>query len=270
MPSTLRDRVLLITGAASGLGREVAVQAAAEGAIIAAVDLDAAGLASLVSEVGMERAACARADVTNRPALEAAVASLTRRLGAIDVLIANAGVGGEISAVEFSAAHLERLVRINLIGVANSIAAVLPGMLRRGRGHLVAVSSIASLRGMPYGASYCASKAGINALMDSLRVELHPLGIRCTTVCPGWVRTAIARESTLRKPGIMSVSRAARGVLAAVRRRRTFSAFPLLARVLVGFLAAAPALVSDPLCRLCFGRRRKPARGAAALARRSA
>ncbi len=76
------------------------------------------------------------------------------------------------------------MIRVNLVGVANSIAAVTAGMLERRRGQIVAISSLASFRGFPHMAGYCASKAGVNALLDSLRVELKPLGIDVTTICP--------------------------------------------------------------------------------------
>jgi NAD(P)-dependent dehydrogenase (short-subunit alcohol dehydrogenase family) len=249
MSRSLRDKVVLITGAGSGLGRQLAVELAREGALVAALDLHPAPLRALEAEVDTRRLAWRCADVSDLPGLSAAVAALEQQLGPTDVLLANAGIGLEIPAVRFSAAELERQVRVNLIGVANSIGAVLPGMLARGRGQLVAISSLASFRGWPRGAGYCASKAGINALMDSLRLELAPLGICCTTVCPGWIRTPLARQSALRQRGIMAVDRAARSVLAAVRRRRAFAAFPLVPRLAVGLVNWLPTALGDALVR---------------------
>src|SRR5207245_2000808 len=100
----------------------------------------------------------------------------------IDLLIANAGIGIETSALAFRAEDIEAQIRVNLIGVANSIEAVLPAMLARRRGHLAAISSLASYRGLPKMAGYCASKAGVNALLDAVRVEVRSHGIAVTTI----------------------------------------------------------------------------------------
>src|SRR5262249_10857703 len=149
----------------------------------------AEGLTRLIADLPGKRIACAVADVTQRDALERAVAGLQDQLGPIDMLIASAGVGRETSALKYNSADIEDVIRVNLIGVANSIGAVLPGMIERRRGRLVAISSLASFRGLPRMAGYCASKAGVNALMEALRFELKPFGIHTTVVCPGWVRT---------------------------------------------------------------------------------
>jgi NAD(P)-dependent dehydrogenase (short-subunit alcohol dehydrogenase family) len=266
MPTSLRDKVVLITGAASGLGRQLALELAREGAAIAAIDLQAGPLQVLCEEMGSRRAGWAVADVGDGTGLSATVNALERALGPVDVLIANAGVGTETPALAFCPGDLERQVRVNLLGVANSIGAVLPGMLRRGRGQLVAISSLASYRGMPRGAGYCASKAGVNALMDSLRVELRPHGIACTTVCPGWIRTPLARQSSLRKRGVLDVDRAARRVLTAVRRRRPFAAFPLAPRLAVALMRWLPVPLGDALAGWSLGRKGRGSAPAAAAA----
>ncbi len=265
MSSTPRGPVVLITGAGGGLGRELARQLARRGAIIAAIDLEVTLLDSLRAEVG---GAGAIADVTDRLALQTAVATLEARLGPIDVLIANAGIGRETPAVDFRAQDVEAQVRVNLVGVANSVAAVLPGMLARGRGHVVAVSSLASYRGIWHGAGYCASKAGVNALMDSLRLELKPLGIDCTTVCPGWIRTPLAQRFSLPKPATLDVEAAARHIVGAVARRRRFYAFPLAARLVMAALRWLPAVLTDAPIRHYFSRNQR--KRAAEAARRAA
>src|SRR6058998_1062251 len=135
--SSFADRVALITGAGSGLGRELAKTLAAEGAIIAAIDLTPEPLASLSKELAGSHVAWAVADVTDRAALRAAVRQLHEKVGPTDLLIANAGVGRETSALNFHAEDIEGIVRVNLMGVANSIEIVLPGMLERKRGHIV-------------------------------------------------------------------------------------------------------------------------------------
>jgi NAD(P)-dependent dehydrogenase (short-subunit alcohol dehydrogenase family) len=238
-------RVAVITGAASGIGKQLALQLAAEGWAVAAVDLQQEPLAKLAVELSGKPTAGAVADVTDRAALMPAVARLQEQLGPADLLIASAGIGMETCALDFRAEDFEKLVLINLIGVANSIAAVLPGMIQRRRGHLVALSSLASFRGLPRMAGYCASKAGVNALLDSLRVELRGHGIAVTTICPGWIRTPMTADLDVEMPHLMDVDEAARHIRGAIRRRLPFYAFPPPSARRVRLLRWLPCRVSD-------------------------
>jgi NAD(P)-dependent dehydrogenase (short-subunit alcohol dehydrogenase family) len=226
------DQVALITGAGSGIGRALALALAAEGARIAALDLHPQGLSELLHELAAQQAspgphASAVVDVTDPAAHQAAVVDLEGQLGPTDLLIACAGLGRKTSASDFSANVVGDVLRVNLIGVANSIAAVLPGMRARRSGHLVALSSLASFHGIPHMGAYCASKAGVNALLDSLRVELRPLGIAVTTICPGWIRTPMTQQPDL-PLGIqlMDLADAVRIMMKGIRARRPFLAFP--------------------------------------------
>jgi short-subunit dehydrogenase len=241
------NKVVLITGAGSGIGRELARQMARRGAVIAALDLHPEPLESLITELKTDNfgAGWEVADVTDRPSLHRAVAAFTRSLGPIEILVANAGIGLEISVRNWQAEIVERQVAVNLVGVANSIEAVLPGMLERKRGHLVAMSSVASYRGIPPLTGYCASKAGVNALMDGLRVELRPQGVHCTTVCPGWVRTPLTASVNLPMPGILEVEDACQRIVRAIEKRKPFFAFPATTRRQLQLLQLLPARLSD-------------------------
>ena len=221
-------RVALITGAGGGLGQALARELADAGYAIAGVDLQLEPLAELERTLQSKGkpVAIMPADVTDAEGFRKATAMLEERFGQIDLLIANAGIGRENPAIGFSAADFEAQIRVNLIGVANSIAAVLPGMLARGHGHLVAISSLASYRGLPLMAGYCASKSGVNSLMDALRVELRPHGICTTTLCPGWVRTAMTSNLRFPVPRMLEADDAARRMVRAIERRLPFYAFP--------------------------------------------
>jgi NAD(P)-dependent dehydrogenase (short-subunit alcohol dehydrogenase family) len=243
------NRVVLITGAGSGIGRQMALTLAAEGAAVGALDVNPDGLESLAAELKGKPVGTAVADVTDRDSLYPAVHGLERCVGPTDVLIANAGIGTETGADPYNAEGIEAQVRVNLIGVSNSIGAVLPGMIERRHGHLVAISSLASYRGLPKMAGYCASKAGVSALMESLRVELSPLGVAVTTVCPGWIRTPLTENIGVPHPYLMDPQEAVRRILGAVRQRRAFLAFPGPPVRRLRLLRVLPAGASDWLVR---------------------
>jgi NAD(P)-dependent dehydrogenase (short-subunit alcohol dehydrogenase family) len=242
---TFQDRVVLITGAASGIGRQLALTLAAEGARVAALDRQAPGLEALVADLKGKPVATAVADVTDPAAVRDATSRLEAQLGPTDLLIASAGIGVETSATDFRAEDMAAVINVNLLGVVNSIAAVLPGMRERRRGHLAALSSLASYRGLPRMAGYCASKAGVNAVLDALRVELRPFNIATTTICPGWIRTPMTAPLDLPVSDMMDVAEAARRIVAALRARRAFVAFPAHDVRQVRLLRYLPRAVSD-------------------------
>jgi short-subunit dehydrogenase len=254
---SFQNRVVLITGAASGIGRQLAVTLAAEGARIAALDRQSTGLDSLAAELKGKALACAVADVTAVQAVRDAVAQLESKLGPTDLLVACAGIGGATPAISFRAEDVAGLVQVNLLGVANAIDAVLPGMCRRRQGHLAALSSTASYRGLPKIAGYCASKAGLNALLDSLRVELRPLGIAVTTICPGWVRTPMTAALGVPNSAMMEVGEAVRRIVRALRARQPFIVFPAGRAWWVRLLRHTPRGFSDWLTRSTYERRSK-------------
>jgi short-subunit dehydrogenase len=244
-------QIALITGAASGIGRELARQLGSAGWRIAGIDRAEEGLKTLEKELDSKGTRCAGAvaDVTDAAALQRAVDTLENQLGPTDLLIASAGLGIETSALSFVPETFAAVVNVNLTGVANSVAAVLPGMLRRGRGHLAAISSLASFRGLPSMAAYCASKSGVNALMEALRLELEPRGIATTTICPCWVRTPMTANLNLAIPRMLEVEDAARRIVRALHRRRKFVAFPAGDAWRVRLLRWLPAGLSDWIVR---------------------
>lgn len=231
------------------MGRELARQLAGQGTAIAAVDRLADGLITLDQEITArgQRVAWAASDVCHAERLREQTLKLEEQLGPIDLLIACAGVGIETSALDLRAQDVAKVIQVNLIGVANSIACVLPGMLQRRRGHIAAISSVASLRGVPRLLAYCASKSGLNALLEGLRVEVKPHGIAVTTICPGWIRTPMTAAIKTPPRGILEVDDAARRILSALRRRMAFFAFPRSLAWRLQLLHWLPATWSDAI-----------------------
>jgi NAD(P)-dependent dehydrogenase (short-subunit alcohol dehydrogenase family) len=243
--STFSNQVVLITGAGSGLGRQLAVSLAREGAAIAAIDLTAESLTAVGAELSGTSFAWAIGDVTDRDLLHKAVAEVQQKLGRIDVLVANAGIGIANPAVPFRAADFEAQIKVNLLGVANSVEAVLPAMLERKSGHIVGISSLASYRGLPHMLGYCASKAGVSSLMEGLRVELKPHGIAVTTICPGWIKTNLSKMVAVPPEQIMELPYAASRIVEAIRRRLPYCAFPRAMTRKVRLLKWLPCGISD-------------------------
>ena len=221
-------RVAVVTGASSGIGAELARQLAGSGWRVGLTARRAGDLEALAVAIRAAGgiAAVAPADAADPDATRGAIAALADELGPIDLLIANAGLGLGTPAGAFSAADVERMVRVNLLGAAYAIEAVLPEMLRRGRGQIAGISSLAAYRGLPGGAGYCASKAGLTALLESLRIDLRRRGIAVTAVHPGYVRTPMIAGADHPLPLVLDVGPAARIILKGIAARRPHVAFP--------------------------------------------
>ncbi len=233
---------MVVTGASSGIGRALAVRLAAEGVRVGAVAQRADLLSELAAEIRSSGGSIhtAAADVTDRPALHDALNLLAAQLGGIDRLIANAGVGETLPADHPDhVANLEHTTRVNYLGVVYAFEAVLPAMLARRSGHLVAISSLAAYKGLPGSAAYCASKAAVLSYCESLRIELRGR-IHVTCVCPGFVTTPMTAQNHGPMPLVMSADEAARRIVRALHRRPGVYDFPWTMRRLMGLSRWAP------------------------------
>ncbi len=239
---TFSGQVAVVTGASSGIGWELARQLAADGARVGLVARRREPLESLASHIRAAggSAAVSPADVGERTQVEQAVAGIVAELGAVDLMIANAGVGMPTFRDPINIADVEAMFRINLLGVVYSFAAVMPEMLRRGRGHLAAVSSLGGYVGLPGESAYCASKAAVNVYLDGLRVNLRDRNIRVTTLCPGFVTTPMTAANNFWMPGLLSAEQAARRMLRALRRGKKVYNFPWTTHWLMQLLKIMP------------------------------
>jgi len=146
--------------------------------------------------------------------------------GRIDVLIANAGIGLTADAAEMQPADLARVFNINVIGAANSVAAVVPQMVAHGSGQLVVISSLAAYRGLPKSAAYCASKAAVSAFFESVRLDLKGKGIAVTIIHPGFIKTPLTEGRHADMPFLMELQDAVQLIVGAIERRKKSYAFP--------------------------------------------
>ena len=229
------EGVAVITGASSGIGRALAIELAREGYRVGLIARRADLLEAVVARIRDEggSADCVPAAVTGRDEIRQAMGALTERLGPIDLLVANAGIALGTDALVPAAESLEAEFRVNVFGVFYAIEAVVPSMLERGGGHVVAISSLAAHRGLPGAAGYCASKAALTRLVEGLRPDWARAGIHATTVHPGYVRSEMTDRNRFRMPLLMETDRAARLIARAIRRKRRVYEFPWRMSLLV-------------------------------------
>lgn len=247
-PTATEHRVVLLTGAANGIGRATARALARRGYRLALVDRDAEGVGAVAGEVreaGATASACA-ADVRDPEALARAVAGLEREVGPTDVLVACAGVGRLSSATDLDLPGLKDMFDVNVLGVAHAIGAVAPGMIARGAGHIVGISSVAGYRGMPWMPGYSATKAAVTTYLEGLRPAFKRRGVRITTVYPGFVRTGMTVATPFRRPvPMLEPEQAAEYLVRAVVRRPRDYVFPFSTALGMAVLRGMPAFLYD-------------------------
>ncbi len=197
----LSGRTVVVTGAGSGIGRELALLCATRGADLALCDIDERGLAAtadVARDLG-RRVVTQQVDVSDAGQLHEFAAKTEVELGAVDLVANNAGVAVIGGFLDTTARDWDRLVSINLMGVVHGCQAFLPSMVASGRrGHVVNVASAAGLLANPDLGAYSATKFAVVGLSEALRVELRPHGIGVTAVCPGIINTPITRNTELR------------------------------------------------------------------------
>ena len=241
-------RVIFLTGSSSGIGAALALELASRGAVLGLAArrrelLDQ--LAEQCTEIGGTARTFA-VDVTDETAVAAAAEALRSEFGQIDVLIANAGIGGnDDDTRSYKPASVRKVVDINLLGAVNAVHAVLPQMIERGSGHLVAISSLAGFRGLPKSAAYSASKAGMTAFFESVRLDVMDKGIDVTIIQPGFIKTPLTSGRHNKMPFLMELEDAIPHFIKAIEKRKKFAAFPWQLATIVRAGKFMPAWLYD-------------------------
>lgn len=240
-------KVVLITGASSGIGSALAVELGRRVASVGLFARRAEELMKVAEEVERVggKALVLPGDVRQAPEIEAAAARLREQWGRIDLLVANSGIGVITPASELRAEAVANVISVNTIGVVNSVAAVLPDMLERRGGHLVAISSLAAYRGMPKSAAYSASKAAVSTFFESLRVDLRGSGVDVTIIHPGFIKTPLTAGRKGKLLFLLELDDATRRIVRAIERRPRTYAFPWQLAGLVRLLKFMPNALYD-------------------------
>jgi NAD(P)-dependent dehydrogenase (short-subunit alcohol dehydrogenase family) len=261
------DRVAIVTGGASGIGRALGAALVRRGAQVVLADVEgtaAAGVAQQLTAMGPGTASGAPMDVRDAAAVAALVADTAGRHGRLDLMFNNAGLGIGGPVEELALAHWDRAIDVNLRGVVHGIHAAYPVMLRQGHGHIVNTASLAGLVPTPGAALYGTTKWAVVGLSLSLRGEAAPRGVRVSVVCPGGVDTPIldkgmpsdlprvptaeaidarARITKFSGGHLYSADALAADVLHGVDRNRAIIVAPRQARIMWRLMRLSPSLL---------------------------
>jgi NAD(P)-dependent dehydrogenase (short-subunit alcohol dehydrogenase family) len=238
-----KDKVAIVTGGASGIGRALCKLLGQRGAQVVVADINGEGaerVASALSESG-GRAKAAYLDVSEQKDVRALIDETAARMGRLDIMFNNAGigVGGEERDIDLE--HWQRVLSVNLWGVIYGTTAAYSLMAEQGFGHIINTASLAGLIPTPTLISYCAAKHAVVGLSCALRAEGADLGVKVSVVCPGLVDTAILHVSDVINADLddlrekipfkmMDATQAGRAILRGVRRNRPIIIFPFHAR----------------------------------------
>jgi short-subunit dehydrogenase len=253
----MRDpRVVLITGASSGIGEALALEYAGRGVFLALGGRNAARLAGVGERCQAKGAEVETSvlDVTDANAMELWIAGLAARRP-LDLVIANAGIGAGSGSGGESESQARHVFSVNLGGVLNTVFPAIKAMTAQTdtkdgqRGQIAVMSSLAGFRGYPGAPAYCASKAAIKVHGEALRGELDSQGIAVTVICPGWVRSRMTEKNRFLTPLLMDSQRAARIIRRGLARNRARIAFPRRMYFLAWLTATLPPGLIDPLLR---------------------
>lgn len=208
------SRAVWITGASSGIGRELALQLARRGDSVAVSARRADELQKLAAEAGPGRVLPYPVDVGDAAAMARAADEIEAALGPLDLAVFNAGTHAPVEIERFSAAPFRHLMEINYMGAVNGLAAVVPRFVARRAGHVAVVSSVAGYRGLPSASAYGPTKAALINLCESLKPDLDRYGVKISLINPGFVRTPLTDLNPFPMPFLMEADAAARRIVA--------------------------------------------------------
>jgi NAD(P)-dependent dehydrogenase (short-subunit alcohol dehydrogenase family) len=244
---TAKDGIAWVTGASTGIGREVASQLAAAGWTVAVSARSQAGLDSLAA-LHPGRMIPLALDVTDTKAVAAAFAAIQAQAGRPVVrAIFSAGTYLHDTARTFDIEKFKTQLDVNLTGTANCLAALLPEFLRRRSGQIGLISSLSGLSGLPGAVSYSTTKAGLMAFGESLNFDLRKAGIGMSVILPGFVKTPLTDKNEFPMPFLMEVDDAARAILRGLDAGSFLIAFPGKLAWPLRFMRLLPASIYFPL-----------------------
>ncbi len=234
---TFEHKTILITGASSGIGRALAENLSLKNCnlVLCSRNIESLGLSG-------KKILKFKCDVTKKEEVNAAYNAAVEKFGKIDVALLNSGVGHRMTVENYNSQLAEETFSVNLLGMVYWIEKLLPGFLQRREGIIVGVSSLADNRGYSGSGFYCASKAAATIMLEGLRVELKPYGIKVITVKPGFVKTSMTDKNEFNMPFLMTPDKAAKIIIKGIEKGKRIIQFPfptVLMSKIVGILPSS-------------------------------
>ena len=222
-------KVFLITGASSGIGKEIATLLSKENCSLALLARRGDLLNSLAEQLKPNKAIIKTyvCDVSNIDNVQTVIGNVRANFGQIDVAILNAGVGYKSVVPNYESEKAKETFDVNVFGITNFVEFILPDFIKRKQGMIVGISSLADSRGWKGSGFYCASKAAATILLENLRVELKLFNIKVITVKPGFVETPMTAKNKLPMPFLMSAEKAAKIIINGMKKEKKVIQFPL-------------------------------------------
>jgi short-subunit dehydrogenase len=246
---SFEDKIVVITGASSGIGRCLAVDFAKSGAVVVGCGRSPEKLQATLKEIRLTSPSSLMlpCDVGSREQVKGMIERTLQEFGRVDILINNAGIGMRKPFAETAIETVEEIMRTNYLGMIYCTHAVLPSMIERRSGHIVNISSVAGIAGFLNIGAYCASKFAMNGFSESLYYELKPHGIHVSVICPGPVRTEFNRPFAGEQPQsppwlIVEPEFISRAVLKAIEAKR----FQVVPPWYLGLLCRIKQLLPGP------------------------
>lgn len=244
-PNVFRNKVAIVTGASSGIGRATALALASHGAFVALIARRHEPLVDVMEEITSQgsQAIVIPADVTQNDQVEKMVQIVLNKWGRIDILVSNAGAYIRSPIIKLDHTLIQKSLDINFFGGINCILAVLPHMLTQDTGHIIVITSMDGKIGLPMDAPYVSAKFALTGFSEVLRQELRESGVCVTNILPGRVNTPMIKD--LEFPLIskkIPPEKVAQSVLNAIRRKKTISIVPLQAIFLYYLNVFSPSL----------------------------
>ncbi|MFA7228937.1 MAG: SDR family NAD(P)-dependent oxidoreductase [Melioribacteraceae bacterium] len=223
-----RDKVVLITGASSGIGRSIALNLSKENCKLILVARRVELLEEMRRELQIDEdnLLILKCDVGKKTEVADAYKSINEKFGTVDVAILNSGIGRTVTVKNYDSRFADEIFGVNVLGIIYWVEQLLPGFVRDKKGIIAGIFSLADNRGFSGSGFYCASKAAASIYLEGLRVELKNYGIRVITIKPGFVKTAMTDDNKFKMPFLLQPDEAARIIIGGIKKEKRVIQFP--------------------------------------------
>ncbi len=257
MQAYFYGKKILITGASSGIGENLALSLAPLKTYLALLGRNDEKLKDLQEKCKAlgAQASIYAVDVADRKSMQEMASDLLQKWGGVDIVIANAGLGGLNPGDQFDLDIHDQFVAVNFQGTVNTLMPFIPSMIEKRAGQLIAISSMACFRGLPAAASYSSTKAAQRIFMESLRVDLRKHGIAVGSIHPGFVESAMTRHNEFQMPFKVSVKKSSQHIIKAIAGKKAIYLYPFPMKLLTFLNIHMPTWLYDRILPFLSGQK---------------